>query len=72
MPKVTITFNLPEEESELNLCRKAGALYSAIYEYTNTLRNKTKYGDGKKVDWEEVRTEWWEVLKAESIDPYSD
>lgn len=72
VPKVTITFNLPEEESDLNLCRKAAALNSVIYEFTNVLRSKTKYGDGKKIAREDVSSEWWNLLNEDSIDPYSE
>jgi hypothetical protein len=70
MPKATLTFNLPEEQSEYELATKAGAYHSVIWEFTQTLRAKTKYGDGKLVDWEDVKDEWWNLLQEEGIDPY--
>lgn len=72
MPKATITFKLPEENSEYRMHQKAGDMHSAIWDFTSELRNKTKYGDGKPVDWEDVSQLWWETLKENDIDPYSE
>ena len=71
MPKVTLTFNLPEEESELQLVRDASKLASIIYEFTCLCRNKTKYGSDKDQEqWEVVRDEWWKILNEAKYDPY--
>ena len=72
MPKATIVFNLPEENSEYRLHIKAGDMASLIYEFTALVREKTKYGDGKPVDWEDVRTLWWDILKENDYDPYEE
>lgn len=71
MPKVTMTFNLPEEEYELQRCRDAGKLASIIAEFTQVCRNKTKYGSEKEQDvWESIKEEWWKILNEENYDPY--
>lgn len=72
MPKVTVTFNLPEESSEHKMHMKAGDYHSLIWDWTQLLRSKTKYGDGKPVTWEDVSDEWWNLCKDEEIDPYAD
>lgn len=72
MPKVTITFNLPEEQSDYGTHCKAGAMLMTIWDFTQEIRNKTKYGDGKPVDWQEVSDLWWQTLKENDIDPYSE
>jgi hypothetical protein len=74
MPKVTMTFNLPEEEPELALCRNASKLASIIYEFTTLCRQKTKYatGDEKPPSWDDVSTEWWQIMGEEKYDPYTD
>lgn len=72
MPKVNIVYNLPEERSEFNMHNRGGAYHSVIWEFTQILRNKTKYGDGKKVNWEVVNQEWWSIMKDEGVDPYDE
>lgn len=73
MPKVTVTFNLPEEQGEYNAHLKAGKMGLAIYEFTNFLRDKTKYGDPEEItNWHEVSDVWWKHLSDEGIDPYED
>jgi hypothetical protein len=72
MPKVTVAFNLPEEQSEYKLHTQAIDMHTLIFEWSNELRNKTKYGDGKKVSWEDVRDSWWKLCNEMEIDPYGD
>lgn len=72
MSKATITFSLPEEDSEYKMHMKAGDMHTVIYEWTNFLRSKTKYGDGKEVSWEDVRQAWWDTCKESEVDPYGD
>lgn len=72
MPKVTITFNLPDEQYDYKLCNNAGKMSSIIYEFTQLVRTKTKYGDGKSITWEDVREAWWNELNDEKFDPYEE
>lgn len=44
MSKVTVEFDLPEEQEEYNIFTKARELYSTLFELQNNiLRNKLKY-----------------------------
>ena len=73
MPKVTFTFNLPEEESELRVYRKANTYLSVIADFTKVVRDKTKYGTVKEQrQWEPISKLWWEILTIEGVDPYGD
>lgn len=73
MPKVTISFNLPEDQVDFNIHNKASKMHSLIWEFTNFLRGKTKHGDPDEVvNWEEVREIWWNHLKDEGLDPYEE
>jgi hypothetical protein len=69
MPKVTITFNLPEEKSEYETCLNAGNYSALVYEFTNLLREKVKYGN-ETGSWTKAYEEWWNLLNEARIDPY--
>ena len=71
MPKATLTFNLPEEQSEFDQVSKAGDLASIIWEFTQEVRSKTKHGteEDQKI-WEPVREAWWNLLNEFHYDPY--
>jgi hypothetical protein len=43
-----------------------------IHEFTQEVRNKTKYGDGQPVSWEAVHKIWWDLLNEYKFDPYED
>ena len=46
MSKGKLEFNLPEERSEFDMARNAGAYYSALWNImNNVLRNRIKHGD---------------------------
>ena len=72
MPKVKLEFNLPDEASEHKAAMNGAKYASIIYDWTNYLREKVKYGDGKDVSWDIVKDEWWNVLKDENVDPYNE
>lgn len=73
MPKVTYTFNLPADESDLRICRKAATYLGVIADFTKVIRDKTKYGTTKESNqWAPVSALWWEILKIEGVDPYGD
>jgi hypothetical protein len=69
VPKATLTFNLPEEQSEFNLTQKAGALSLIIYDFTQKLRAHRKYTPDEKIDWEQA---WWDLMKEHGYDPYEE
>lgn len=45
MPKVTMKFNLPEEETELNQAMHGTDAHYVLCELDQKLRNKLKHGD---------------------------
>lgn len=59
--KATLTFDLPEEKSDLLVCLKGNSYLVALWDLDQWLRRKCKYGDNKPVgegDFaEEVQTQ---------------
>ena len=43
MPIAKLVFKLPEEREELEICQRAGAYYSALFEMREYLRKLSKY-----------------------------
>lgn len=75
MPRVTISFKLPEENSEHRTAVNAGAWKSIAFEMSQFFRNKLKYGhDYKTADeaLEAARDEFWNLCKEENLDPWQD
>jgi hypothetical protein len=75
MPKVTMTFSLPEERAE-----HADALHGAewkaiVYDLSVNLRNHLKYGHMFKTPdeaLEAIRTLLWDDCKEVGLDPWQD
>ncbi len=74
MPKATLTFNLPEERAEYRLANRAGELSLIIWEFTQLLREKTKYAqsDAESLRWDPVKEEWWKLLGEYNYDPHEE
>ena len=45
MPKATLTFSLPEEREDYELCVNAGKIVCAVSDFKNWLRGCVKYGE---------------------------
>lgn len=63
MPKVTLSFNLPEEQEEFKTAMKAADLHASAWNFNHWLRNKIKYGSDNKLDegtLQKVREEFLE------------
>ena len=45
MPKVRVTYDLPDEQYEFDLIQKAGKYKSALWELDQHLKKLVKYGD---------------------------
>jgi predicted nucleic acid-binding protein len=43
MPKATITFDLPEEQSDYEVAMNAGKMYCALFEIYNVCRSEWKH-----------------------------
>lgn len=73
MPKVTITFNLPEESHEHHDAIHGADWKSIVYELTNYLRGKRKYGHSYKSADEALDDIWetlWNECKENNLDPW--
>jgi hypothetical protein len=73
MPKVTIEYNLPEEQSEFEEVNNAGKYYSVLWDLNQFLRNKTKYASDDTTKEElaalyMVRDEFWKIMNEYNLD----
>lgn len=73
MPKITITFDIPEEQSEYDISNSAMKFYISLWEYSQVLRDYTKYGyntkDIKTAEEmvEALREKFYQTLENNSI-----
>ena len=77
MPKHTITFNLPEEQDDLNITLRASKYLCTLADMSEFLRKITKYGTHPSKEREvtpeemaiieEVRTYFYDCLKDNDI-----
>jgi hypothetical protein len=72
MPKYTLIFKVPEEQSEFNVACNGGKYLTVLTELDNWLRDIMKYGEeGDQVLTAElVRERLYELLREQSIDLY--
>ena len=70
MPTVTLTYQLPEEQRELDLALKAGDYCSALFDIVTELRSRVK---NSKPDRDVAGFyEWmWLELNERGIDPFA-
>jgi hypothetical protein len=57
MPKATLSFNLPEEDSDFLLAKNGGKYFSALWEIKQIIRKHDKYGTKMKDCWAEIEVE---------------
>jgi hypothetical protein len=70
MAKVTIEFNTIEEQHELELCINASKWYSIVWDYSEYLRTKIKYGELSDDSYkaiEQAREKLHELLNDEGL-----
>lgn len=73
VPKVTITFNLPDEEYAYKQHVKAADMAHVIWEFTQFVREKVKYGDSTvTASWRDVSDIWWDFLNDSKVDPHEE
>ncbi len=63
MPKLTLTFDLPEERSEASLAQAAGKLYSVCHDIAQYKRTLYKYDERDTLPKEEVIDKLSELLE---------
>jgi len=68
MNKISLTFNLPQDEEDFKLCKNGADLAYGMDEFDNWLRSKIKYGNlpaDECLIYEIVRTEFWKCRNRE-------
>ena len=69
MPKVTLEYQLPEEQSEWDLAKNADKYYSALWEVYSWLRNERKYVEpSAQSNLEGVWKKFWLILEEEGVE----
>ena len=63
--KMTLEFNLPEEQQEANEALNVGKLSSAIFQYNQRLRSLIKHSDNED---DALRAEWAQKLLFEELE----
>jgi hypothetical protein len=72
MPKATLTFDLPEEQSEFDLANNAGKYYSVLWDLDQYLRNFVKYPSDREDPiltdtMAKVRDELWKLMNEHNL-----
>jgi len=65
MPKATLEFNLPEEQGEFEVCVKGQKYLSALWDFSNYLRQQVKHGDLHEEDlgiYEDIQKVFYEII----------
>jgi hypothetical protein len=66
--KHILVFDLPEEREELKTTMNAGDMASAIEDFSQLLRSKTKHGDPDEViSWGDLRDKWHQILEDNEV-----
>ena len=72
MSKVTIEFNLPDEQVDYFMATHGHKFHSVLWDVTQKIREKWKYGKKPECTWDEVWELLWEIYKDNSFDPYDE
>jgi hypothetical protein len=68
--KVTIEFNLPDDEYEYRNSVKANEMYNALWDIKQELRKALKYGELKESEYETIESmqdKFFEILNGYEI-----
>jgi hypothetical protein len=73
MPKATLTFDLPEEQSEFDLANNASKYYSVLWDLDQYLRNFVKYPSDREDPiltdtMAKVRDHLWVLMNEHNLD----
>lgn len=76
MPKLTLSFNLPEEQPELNAALNGSKYLSLLIDFDNYLRSRIKYEENcsqQEIDLlTEVRSDFYEMMNERGIDIHNE
>jgi len=67
MPKITMEFNLPEDQEDFDDARNGAAYRRVIDELYNWIRSQSKYTDLQYVEWNDLREKISELMKDEDL-----
>lgn len=70
MPKATIEFLLPEEQSEFEKASNVYRYTSVISEMAGWIRGLYKWSDEESVTVDELREKFYKILEDNEVDPY--
>ncbi len=70
MPVLTITFNLPEEQAEADLARRASDYSVVLFDIVSEARRRVKYCEPSE-DMQEFYDWMWQTLREANIDPFA-
>ena len=71
MPKATLTFDLPEEESDFHQAVNGGKYLIAIQELYNEFRSKSKHAQ-ETGSWADAYDLFNRVLSENNLDPWEE
>jgi len=67
MPKITVNFDLPEEQSEYDTFNNARNYYCALWDLSQQLRQWYKYDDRDSISIEELQNKFYEILDDNKV-----
>lgn len=71
MPKVTLEFNLPEEQEEFKTAASAGDMSQVLWDFSDFLRGKIKYEELSEAEYaiyEAVREKLYEIAGEHNVE----
>jgi hypothetical protein len=72
MSKVTLEFNLPDEQSEYFQASNGAKFHSVLWDVTHEFRQRWKYNEKRECTWDEVWELLWDVYNDNNFDPYTE
>ena len=69
--KAILEFNLPEDEVEFRQAVDAGNMHCVLFDFSQHLRQKLKYGNLSEAEediYEKIKSEFLEILDHHNID----
>lgn len=66
--KHIIEFNLPEEKEELSVTMQAQRFHSALWDFSQQIRQWRKYDDLETIEIEKVSNAFYEILKDNEVE----
>jgi len=68
--KVTMQFELPEDQQQLEAAMKAHNYKYALTDFAEELSRRTKHVDNCKTDWESVRAVFFDIINDRGVELY--